>query len=264
MTAAKSYEDYARSIPLLSAERERELSALINGSHGEDRDLAIVEMVNGNMRLALMESRRFRMMPDYVDIVFDAHLGLTKAAHSFNSDKGMFSTWAKGNIHTEIRDGIQARSGAALSVSRYASEIVYKLKKLDDHLQDNPSSNSIKLAMSAILDAIPLYDDYGNPIDVEDPQSSRMLDDFQSHDLVEIVMKAAKELKLTDDDIDLVSGVEGAVNKLALSRGVGKSNIRMLKSRLIWRIRRKILEYVGKDEYLALSAVGHLPGNRPH
>jgi len=262
MTASKSYEDYARSLPLLSSEYERELSDIINGPAGEARDIAIVEMVSGNMRLVLKETRRFRMMPDYVDILFDAHLGLTKAAHSFNSNKGKFSTWAKGNIHTEIRDGMHARSGSALSVSRYASEIVYRLRKLDTQMQDNPASNSIRLAMTAILDAVPLYDDNGNPVDVEDPESASMIEQFQSRDLVEVIMKAARELKLTEDDIDLVSGVDGIVNKLSAKRGVGKSNIRMAKSRLIWRIRRKILEHIGKDEYLTLSAVGHLPGNK--
>lgn len=261
MNAGKSYEDYARSIPLLTPARERELSNIINGPEGEDRDLAIVELVNGNMRMALSESRRFRMMPDYIDILFDAHLGLTKAAHSFNSAKGRFSTWATSSIHTEIRDGILARSGSALKVSRYAAEIVYRLRKLEASMDDSPTSNSIKLAMTAILDAVPLYDDDGNPVDVVDPEASSMIEEYQSRDLVELILKVSTELNLSEDDIALVAGNEGIVKELAAKRGVGQSNVRMARSRLIWRIRRKILEQVGRDEYIAISAVGHLPGS---
>ena len=51
-----------------------------------------------------------------------------------------------------------------------------------------------------------------------------------------------------------------AVAAMSKKMGITKSAVRMIRLKLVWMLRKKILGYVGKDEYLILSAVGSLPG----
>ena len=90
----RQYEDYARSIQIPTPCREAELSSIIMGRHCQDRDLAICELVTGNMRIVLSLAKKYRRMPDYVDTLFDGNLGLVKAAMDFDSAKGRFTTHA--------------------------------------------------------------------------------------------------------------------------------------------------------------------------
>ena len=267
----RQYEDYARSIQIPTPCREAELSSIIMGRHCQDRDLAICELVTGNMRIVLSLAKKYRRMPDYVDTLFDGNLGLVKAAMDFDSAKGRFTTHAVMRVRTEIRDGLLSRTGSPISANRESVLMALKLKGLSPGEAHGLSKNDLKsaqLAMMAVSDAIPLYDDDGQPIDIIDPVSENMLEEIQESDLIELVKKATRELGLTDDEVTLVSEASFSRSwhksigpEIAKKRGLSTSSIRMLRTKLIWKIRRKILDYVGKDEYLVLSAGGHLPGN---
>jgi len=255
MTAERQYEAHARSVPEVDPERERHLSALVRGAEGGERDAAIVELVEGNMRLVLNLTRKYRRMPDYPDILFDGNLGLTKAAATFDAEKGRFSTWATPKIRTEIRDGIYQRT-SALSSLRSAMEVLNRAEK-SGRTRD---AEIVRLAMAG---TIPLHDEDGKPIEVADPSMRNAADELGKNDLFDLAMRAISELGLTDDDVALVSnGDDGGEIVGVISRrlGVTKSYVRMMKVRLLWMLRKKILGYVGKDEYLMLSAIGSLPG----
>lgn len=268
---ARQYEAYARSIPVTTPAREAELSALIQGGDGSDRDLAICELVNGNMRIVLNLTKKYRQMPDYVDILFDGNLGLVKAATDFDSRKGRFTTHATGRIKTEIRDGIVMRVGSPVSANRDAVALAIKLKALgpgEAHGLSKLDLCSAKLAMMVVADAIPLYNEDGDPIDLVDPRSETMMDDIQRNDLLELVAKAKEDLCMTADDIELVAdsasmrnGHSGVVVRIAQKTSRTQSAVRMRRLKLIWQIRRKILQYVGQEEYLLLSAVGRMPAS---
>ena len=257
-SAEKQYEDYARGVPLTTPERESELSLLINGDPGDAKENAILELVNGNMRLVLDLARKYRRMPDYSDTLFDGNLGLVRAAATFDSSKGRFSTWATPKIRTEIREGIYQRS-SGLSALRSASEVL-------DRAEKNGRTNDVSIIKMAMMDSIPLYNDKGDLIDVADNDQESVPDQVHKNDLLELVHRAARELGLDEHDLTLVAESNKkdsngeAVAEMSKRLEITKSAVRMLRAKLVWMIRKKILGYVGKDEYLILSAIGRLPG----
>jgi DNA-directed RNA polymerase specialized sigma subunit len=268
---ARQYEEYARSIQIPTPKREVELSEMIHGGVSSERDLAICELVNGNMRLVLSLAKKYRTMPDYVDVLFDGSLGLVKAATDFDAKKGRFTTHATRRVKTEIRDGIVSRLGAPVSVNRDAMALAIKLKGLgpnEAHGLSKKDLCSAKLAMMVMADAIPLYNENGDPIDLIDTQSEPMMDEIQRNDLLVLVSKAKEDLGMTEDDIELVAdsasmrnGHSGVVVRIAQKTSRSQSAVRMRRLKLIWQIRRKILQYVGQKEYLMLSAVGRMPAS---
>jgi RNA polymerase sigma factor (sigma-70 family) len=255
--AERQYEAHARAVPAITPAREKELSKLILGG---DTSTAVAELVEGNMRLVLSLTRKYRPLPDYVDILFDGNLGLVEAACTFDSDKGRFSTWATPKIRTEIREGIYQRT-SALSSLRSAMEV---LKRAEESGRGRDAA-IVRLAMAGI---IPLYGDDDKPIDVIDTSMGNVSDDLHKSDLLALAARAVRELGLTDDQVELVAeaneknGNGEAVAAMSRKLGVTRSAVRMMRAKLVWMLRKKILGYVGKDEYLLLSATGQLPGRR--
>ena len=276
----KKYEDYIKSFPTVTPAREIALSKLILGSPGIDRDRAIWELVNGNLRRVLSLTRKHRSYPDYLDIVFDGNLGLVRAATNFDSDKGKFSTHSTHTIRTAIRDGMSSRLGivhiprTTMAVAMRIREAIGKSNKSDVTLATDLGVEvkdvvATRLAMLAMLDAIPLFDKDDNEFEIPDPKSLEMFDKLQKKDLLSLVTRASKELNLTEDELVLVSEANLHSNDgkamapiLAKKMGLSSSTIRHHRAKLVWEIRRRILSYVGGKEYLALSALGKLPARR--
>lgn len=256
----RRYEAIARSVLVTTPPREKALSALITGPDKQARDAAILELVSGNMRLVLNLTRKYRSMRDYGDIMFDGNLGLVKAASTFDCRLGKFSTWATPKIRTEIREGIYQRT-SGLSSLRSASEVLDRAEKAG-------RTNDAVLVRLAMMDSIPLYDDDGKAIEVPDPSHEDASAALHRGDLLGLVHRAASELGLSDDDLSLVSEANEkasqgeAVAAISKKLGITKSAVRMMRAKLVWMIRKKILGYVGKDEYLILSAFGSLPSKR--
>ena len=277
MESLRKYEEYIRSFPLVTPSRERQLSALILGGSGVARDRAIWELVNGNLKMVLSLTRKYRSYQDYLDIVFDGNLGLVRAATDFDSGKGRFTTHATPRIRTAIRDGMGSRLGSAyvprtiMAVAMKVKEAIGKSDKTDDVLAAELGVKvgdvvAARLAMLAMLDAIPMIDKEGRELEIPDQNSPEIFDELQKKDLLALVTRAATELGLTKDELVLVSEAHlhtgiTMVPALAKKGGTLPANIRYRRSRLIWEIRHLILSYVGSEEYRTLSAHG-LPASR--
>jgi DNA-directed RNA polymerase specialized sigma subunit len=265
----QTYEKQALSIELITQERIAELSLTIKDLGNSQRDMAICEMVHGNMRLVLRLTNKYKKMPDYQDTLFDGNLGLIKAILSYDPEKGMFSTWATHKIVTEVRDGILSRLNSPLSISRYGTDMAFRIKNIVPDKDGNVSVPDVpvaKMAMIGIMDGIPMQNENGEYIEVEDKTVKTALEEVQIKDLIEIVNGITQELNMTEDDIQLVaescskSIKDSFVPALAKRLGVKPSNLRMRRAKLLWQIRRKLYEKIGKEEYLFLSALDNLPG----
>jgi DNA-directed RNA polymerase specialized sigma subunit len=197
--------------------------------------------------------------------LFDGNVGLIESAYRFDPEKGRFSTIAVPAIARSVKDGIMSRIGSTVTVTKNAAGHAYKIKNLDlgetSELKDNELALA-KLASFALMDAISIYDENGDPInDLVDPVS--MMDEIQMNDLVELVSKAAETLGLSEDDLILVSEASqkrsehGTVRRIADKKGVSTQAVRMYRLKIIWQIRKEVLRHVGKTEYLMLS--GKLP-----
>jgi DNA-directed RNA polymerase specialized sigma subunit len=274
------YMAYVQSFQTVTPAREKVLSSLILGHHGAERDAAIQELVNGNMRLVMSMTKKYQSYQDYLDIVFDGNLGLIKAANDFDSRKGRFSTHASQRIKTAIRDGMGGRLGSAhvpRTVMALAMRVRNAIRKTDKSNKELAIELKVKvkdviaarLAMLAICDAIPISDEEGKEVEVPDPNSMNMFDDLQKIDLLSLVLRATEELGLTDDELVLVSeaNLQGhnearIAPSLAKKLGVSQSYVRMRRMKLVWEIRRRILAYIGRKEYLSLSFTGNLPARQ--
>ena len=100
-----NFEFYCQSIepyPLLTKEEENKLSKIIQkGKKQIDKDKAIQKLIEGNLRLVIRAAldyyNRFSNVRKYVDVmdlISEGNIVIMRAAKTFNSKKGKFSTFA--------------------------------------------------------------------------------------------------------------------------------------------------------------------------
>ena len=127
------YWNEVSSIPLLSAEREKELfSRIADGD--EDAKTAVTE---ANLRLVVFVASKYRNSPlDFTDLVQEGNLGLMRAVEKFDASRGFrFSTYATWWIRKYILEAISRQVNlislpdSALSRIRKFNAAVEKLEK---------------------------------------------------------------------------------------------------------------------------------------
>lgn len=112
--ANKELASEVQNLPLLTAEREKELGKVIQANeHTIHREDAIVELVQHNMRLAISEANKYSRnfnMP--VEELFNAgRAGLIKAAYGYDPNfNTRFSTYAIPWIRQGIRELMHGNS----------------------------------------------------------------------------------------------------------------------------------------------------------
>jgi RNA polymerase sigma factor (sigma-70 family) len=104
-----------KDLPLLTAEREKELGKIIQKfKKGKKKDEAIIELVEHNIRLAINEAYKYsRMSSVPIDELYSAgRAGLIRAAYDYNpvKFKTRFSTYATPWIRQGIRETIHGNS----------------------------------------------------------------------------------------------------------------------------------------------------------
>jgi RNA polymerase primary sigma factor len=122
------------SIPLLSDPEERELGRIIkdNEPHTEHHESAVDELTTRNLRLVIPVAKRYsKIGVPLMDVIAYGNIGLIKAAHKFDIDKGCkFSTHAYEWIRQGISHHIPTEFSVRLPV--HAREKMYRLNQLVD------------------------------------------------------------------------------------------------------------------------------------
>ena len=170
-------------LPVLSAERMRELFPLVHSGNKAARD----EFIQGNLRLVLSVLQRFASRGENPDDLFQVGcIGLMKALDNFDVSQNVrFSTYAVPMIIGEIRRYL--RDNNAIRVSRSMRDTAYRSLQTRDRLQaqlgHEPTvaqiaaemgipEEDVVFALEAIQDPVslfePVYNDGGDALYIMD------------------------------------------------------------------------------------------------
>ena len=170
-------------LPVLSAERMRELFPLVHAGNKAARD----EFIQGNLRLVLSVLQRFASRGENADDLFQVGcIGLMKALDNFDVSQNVrFSTYAVPMIIGEIRRYL--RDNNAIRVSRSMRDTAYKSLQARDRLQNEHGreptiaeiaaemhlpQEDVVFALEAIQDPVslfePVYNDGGDALYIMD------------------------------------------------------------------------------------------------
>ncbi len=262
MEALKNYLKEIRTIPLLTAKEEVELSKLIK--KGDEK--ARKHMIRSNLRLVINIAKRYMYLGiPFLDLVEEGNLGLMKAVDKFNHKKGFrFSTYAAWWIKQSITRSI-SEQGKMIRVPVYMNELIAKWKKTKESMsqklkavpEDGVIARKMKISREKMgqinfwlstttssLEASIGDEDEGQVMDlVEDQNSvspdmeiSRFMNKERVENLLEIMNE--RERKILDMRFGLADGKAHTLAEVARKLGVSRERIRQIEEEALKKLRK--------------------------
>ena len=256
-----------KNLPLLTAEQERELGTTIQQSKNKaNRDAAVVELVEHNLRLAVNEAYKYaRRSSVAVDELFSAgRAGLVRAAYDYDPIKfnTRFSTYATQWVRQGIREVIHGSS--PVKIPSHIINGLYKKNRAieengvmtDDEIRDeldltedqldkinkaNISAVSLNATISG-KDGIANETTIGDIIPDEEAKIPGVdgLDDPRYDFLVE----AMSELDQMSQDIvrsQVLEADKVKLSDLGARYGLTGERVRQIKDKALWALKKKIV-----------------------
>ena len=133
--SVKIYLQQIGKIHLLNAEQELEVAKRIMEGKGKDREKAVTELVNANLRLVVSIAKKYigRGL-SFLDLIQEGNMGLMSAAEKFDYTKGYkFSTYSTWWIQQAITRAIADKS-RLIRLPVHMIETLGKIKKASTEL----------------------------------------------------------------------------------------------------------------------------------
>ncbi|MBQ2645048.1 sigma-70 family RNA polymerase sigma factor [bacterium] len=133
--SVKIYLQQIGKIPLLNAEQELAVAKRIMEGSGIDKNKAVTELVNANLRLVVSIAKKYigRGL-SFLDLIQEGNMGLMRAAEKFDYTKGYkFSTYSTWWIQQAITRAIADKS-RLIRLPVHMIETLGKIKKASTEL----------------------------------------------------------------------------------------------------------------------------------
>ncbi len=264
MEALKNYIKEIRTIPLLTAEEEVQLSKKIKKGDEQARK----NMIRANLRLVINIAKRYMHLGiPFLDLIEEGNLGLMKAVDKFNHKRGFrFSTYAAWWIKQSIMRSISEHS-KMIRLPVYMNELLTKWRKTQDKLTQKlnrpASSEEIAKKMKLPKDKIeeinfwlstktssleaPIGEDGESQVmdlvqdensDSPDKTVERFMDKERVQNLLSIMNEREKEV--LDMRFGLPDGKTHTLAEVAAKLGISRERVRQIEEEALKKLKNFI------------------------
>lgn len=266
MEALKTYFKEVRTIPLLTAKEEVDLSKRIK----KGDEMARKRMIQSNLRLVINIAKRYMYLGiPFLDLIEEGNLGLMKAVEKFDHRKGFrFSTYAAWWIKQGITRSI-SEQGKMIRVPVYMNELIAKWKKTKERLSqklkrppnDDEITKKLKLTQekkeqitfwlgttTSSLDA-PVGEESDSQVGdlIEDESSAspdsgieKMMDRERIESLMEIMNE--REHEVLDMRFGLDDSRTHTLAEVAGKLGISRERVRQIEEAALKKLRKFVRE----------------------
>ena len=265
MEALKTYLKEIRTIPLLTAKEEVDLSKRIKRG-GEKGEQARKQMIRANLRLVINIAKKyFYLGVPFLDLIEEGNLGLMKAVDKYNYKTGYrFSTYAAWWVRQSISRSI-TEQGKMIRIPVYMNELIAKWKKTSERLSQKlkriPKDEEIAKKMritqvkmkqinfwlntqTSSLDA-PVGDEGESQVmDLVQDQTTaspdKEIDRFMDKERVENLLGVVseREKEVLDMRFGLADGREHTLADISKKLGISRERVRQIEEEARGKLRR--------------------------
>lgn len=242
--SVKIYLQQIGKIPLLSAEKELSIAKRIMEGSGKDKEKAITELVNANLRLVVSIAKKYigRGL-SFLDLIQEGNMGLMRAAEKFDYSKGYkFSTYSTWWIQQAITRAIADKS-RLIRLPVHMIETLGKIKKASTELTIQngfaPGKEEIAYKVGMPLSKLnQLIESAQSTVSIETPANQKD-DNAKIADFIVDESSLSPDLKVTQEN--LFGDIERMLNKLSPK----ERDVLMLRYGLGKDGEKKTLEEIG-------------------
>lgn len=217
--SVKIYLQQIGKISLLTSEQEMEVAKRIMDGSGKDKEKAISELVNANLRLVVSIAKKYigRGL-SFLDLIQEGNMGLMRAAEKFDYTKGYkFSTYSTWWIQQAITRAIADKS-RLIRLPVHMIETLGKIKKASTELTIQngfaPGKEEIAYKVGMPLSKLnQLIESAQSTVSIEAPANHQKDENAKIADFIVDESTLSPDIKVTQEN--LFGDIEKMLKKLS-------------------------------------------------